>query len=106
MMWGNAVNVTPGLERPPTLTTTGPAPGSTAAGTDVWIVVLFQLEVEAVTPLNVSVPAVFVNPVPVIVTGSLTIPLVTLRDVMFGTGLGTVTVESAFVSMSSSPNVL
>jgi hypothetical protein len=80
---GYAVNNTPLLGTPLTVTTTFPVVAP--LGTDATMFVLRQLEVVAAVPLNVTVP---VDPkfVPVIVTDVPTPPKVGERLVMLGVG--------------------
>jgi len=78
------VKVAPLLAVPPTVTTTGPVVALLGTGTT--IVVAFQLEGPAETPLKVTVlvPRVGPNPVPEIVTNAFTPPDVGEMLVMVG----------------------
>jgi hypothetical protein len=85
------VKVTPLLATPPTVTTTFPLVAP--VGTEVAMVVEFQLVVAAVVPLNVTVP---LDPrfVPVIVTCVPTAPEVGDRLEIVGAGPEAVTVKA------------
>src|SRR5213079_672134 len=85
------VNALPLLASPPTVTTTLPVVA--LAGTGTTMLVADQLVGVAVEPLNVTelAPCVAPNPVPAIVTGVATGPLVGVRLVIVG---GTVTVNA------------
>src|SRR5712672_2221014 len=101
LMCGTTVKVTLLLGVLLTVTTTGPVVAP--VGTVVPMLVSFQLVIDAVVPLNVTVldPCVDPNAAPLMLTAWLTYPLMGLSDVMLGAGFGAVTVESAPVSMSS-----
>jgi|SRR6266404_3576770 len=75
-------NMTPLLCSPPLVTTTLPVPAP--LGTVAMIEVSDQLEVVAVTPLNVTVPVLDPKLLPEIVTEVPTAPRVGLKEVMTG----------------------
>jgi hypothetical protein len=94
------VNVTPLLT--PFTFVTATFPVLACAGTKVPILESFQLEIVALTPLNVTVPAVDPKWVPAIVTGVPAFPDVTDRVLIVGGG-GTGTVISESVTPPGAP---